>query len=875
MFILEIVLAHLQMALRTAVVACFILFPIIVEPTQLIDRKSVVERHTIKFEGVVTTNEKQGSSPLTLAVGNGMIAFNADITGFQTLNESYQVFPLTTLSDWGWHSTPPPPSSNKSTPFSAYEYKYYNTSSSFGDRNWSKTRKVPYPTNMPKSAEDGGSWLRENPHRLDLIQVALRRRKSTLSPLRIDVDIDSKSSVQVLEPYTGLLRSNFTFHNAEGNQDSHMAVQTVCHMDLDIIAWRVEGNSMTTLQNKTRRTTDLDVLVAHIAFPYGSSSGYGGGYNWNQPANPLSRHTTTIIWNGSLTNNSVLFHRKLDWDEYNVICSWQDSMVVLKQDGPHSFYLDGLSSTKLDLSCLLAPPNANYPIKVTALWLKNKVALTRDILAGMKKLPLFDEIKRMIAQSWSNFWHSGAFVDLANEHTGHHFDASAFELERRIILSLYLTRIHSSGSLPPQETGYVINSWYGKFHHEMRFFHHCHFVLWQRSHLMQRSDHWFVEMIPNATAYAKFQGYDGARWPKMAAPATTPCKAAAQDSSFPWTCFNAPSVGSTTYSNNSYPLLYWTGPSGTGPLLIWQQPHIIWMTELQRLYAPNSSAKAAIVRRMEEVIELTADFMASYPTIGNTPNLEVEPQSKETLWLGPPLKAAEEGNPEKETWNPTFELTYWRIALQIAKEWRTRAGLPSKPAWENVLKSLAEATIATAPKDGKFGPYAYAPNANCWGFPDRSPSEKVKKSKHQCSGAYKSHPMTLGALGMINGLSVNNANLNTTIMNSTLSYSIDGWDYLSTWGWDYPIFAFAQMRLKWSSESVVDMLLKNTSKNTYLQNGHNFQAKSLPVYLPGNGGLLAAVAMMAGGFADAQGNKVDVGFPIDWGARSEGFLVYP
>ena len=41
---------------------------------------------------------------------------------------------------------------------------------------------------------------------------------------------------------------------------------------------------------------------------------------------------------------------------------------------------------------------------------------------------------------------------------------------------------------------------------------------------------------------------------------------------------------------------------------------------------PNASAKAAIVRRMEEVIELTADFMASYPTTGNTSNLEVELQ---------------------------------------------------------------------------------------------------------------------------------------------------------------------------------------------------------------------------------------------------------
>ena len=80
------------MALRTAVVVCFILCPIIVEPTRLIDRKSVVERHTIKFEGVVTTTEKQGSSPLTLAVGNGMIAFNADITGFQTLTKHTKFF---------------------------------------------------------------------------------------------------------------------------------------------------------------------------------------------------------------------------------------------------------------------------------------------------------------------------------------------------------------------------------------------------------------------------------------------------------------------------------------------------------------------------------------------------------------------------------------------------------------------------------------------------------------------------------------------------------------------------------------------------------------------------------------------------------------
>jgi len=36
--------------------------------------------------------------------------------------------------------------------------------------------------------------------------------------------------------------------------------------------------------------------------------------------------------------------------------------------------------------------------------------------------------------------------------------------------------------------------------------------------------------------------------------------------------------------------------------------------------------------------------------------------------------------------------------------------------------------------------------------------------------------------------------------------------------------------------------------NTYLPNGHNYQDNRLTLYLPGNGGLLAAVAMMCAGY---------------------------
>ena len=47
-------------------------------------------------------------------------------------------------------------------------------------------------------------------------------------------------------------------------------------------------------------------------------------------------------------------------------------------------------------------------------------------------------------------------------------------------------------------------------------------------------------------------------------------------------------------------------------MLIWQQPHIIWMSELQRLHADTDAAAAAIVARMAVVVEATADFMASF-----------------------------------------------------------------------------------------------------------------------------------------------------------------------------------------------------------------------------------------------------------------------
>jgi hypothetical protein len=69
-------------------------------------------------------------------------------------------------------------------------------------------------------------------------------------------------------------------------------------------------------------------------------------------------------------------------------------------------------------------------------------------------------------------------------------------------------------------------------------------------------------------------------------------------------------------------------------------------------------------------------------------------------------------------------------------------------------------------------------------------------------------------------------------------------------------------------EEAVRALLMPVRTNTYLINGHNYQDDRLTIYLPGNGGVLNAVALMCTG-ADAD-NEINIGFPKAWKVKWEG-----
>jgi hypothetical protein len=80
-------------------------------------------------------------------------------------------------------------------------------------------------------------------------------------------------------------------------------------------------------------------------------------------------------------------------------------------------------------------------------------------------------------------------------------------------------------------------------------------------------------------------------------------------------------------------------------------------------------------------------------------------------------------------------------------------------------------------------------------------------------------------------------------MRRTYQKVLESWKFSDTWGWDYGMMAMTAARLG-DRKLAMEALLMDTPKNRWLPNGHTWQRENLPVYLPSNGALLSAVAMM-------------------------------
>lgn len=599
---------------------------------------------------------------------------------------------------------------------------------------------VQMKTGRSKQASD---YFRENPHRLQLGNIGFEILKKDGSTAKPD---DLKDIHQELNLWTGEIKSSFSI---EGNV---VNVITCADASKDIIAVKVTSD----LLNQQR-------LKIRFRFPYPTNKFADMGVNYK---NALA-HQTVIT---GLSSQTALFRHQLDDMTYYMAVRWADHGKV-KQVADHLYELLPSAGNSFSATIQFSPSKPVNPV------------------------PIFAVVHRSSAAGWLKFWESGAAVDFAGS-----TDLRAPELERRVVLSQYLLRVQEAGNYPPQETGLTYNSWYGRPHLEMLWWHAAHYAFWGRADLMEKSMRWYFKAFKSAKVIAQRQGYKGLRWQKMS-------------------------------DNNGG-----ESPSNVGSFLLWQQPNIIYEAEL--LYRDQPSK--ALLKKYQELIFATADFMASFATYDSV---------KGRYNLGKGIIPAQECFNMSETFNSPYELAYWKWALQVAQHWRIRLGLDANKDWQKVIDQLAP----LAQSDGLY-----------------KAAESVSDSYSPDSKFTIDHPAVLQALSALpqNGMA------DTSIMHRTFNTVKKVWHWEHTWGWDFPMMAMTATRLNLPDDAV-DVLFKEVKTNTYLKNGHNYQTPRLTIYLPGNGSLLSAIAIMCAGY---DGNKIsNPGFPKNgkWKVRWEGFKPLP
>jgi protein-glucosylgalactosylhydroxylysine glucosidase len=699
-------------------------------------KDTAIDREALVLRHMVINEH---ADPLSaLSVGNGRFAFTVDITGLQSFPEYYEKgIPLGTESEWGWHSFID--TSHFRLEEAVKEYAIHGREIGYAVQ-WDK----------PKRNKEAADWFRQNPHRLQLGNIGFELIKKDGTQAGME---DITKVHQELNMWTGEIRSRFALEGIP------VELITMAHPDQDLVAVRVSS----LLIGEGR-------LHIRIRFPYPTGAWSDVGDNWEQP----DRHRSEIVDTG---RGVALLEHILDTTHYFLSFAWS-GLAHLQKKGPHYFLLTPINpaSDGFSFSFHFSPgrPPGSGTLHTT--------------------MPSFEQTRIASVSAWKDFWMKGGAIDLSGS-----TDPRAGELERRIILSQYLTRIQCAGNYPPQETGLTYNSWFGKPHLEMHWWHSAHFALWERPELLEGSLGWYARVAAQARRIAERQGFKGTRWQKMTDPAGE------------------------------------ESPSSVGAFLVWQQPHFIYFAELSYRDHPDR----ATLDKYKSLVFGTADFMASYAWYDEATHRYI---------LGKGLIPAQEKFRQQETFDPCFELAYWRWALSTAQQWRMRLGMAADTFWQRVLDGLAP-----LPRIGDLY------------LPAESATDAYSNENYRSD-----HPVVMATYGFLPFTS----GLDTVVLRNSFDWVWKNWNWAETWGWDFPLVAMTATRLG-LPDRAIDALLMPVQKNTYLVDGHNYQDDRLRLYLPGNGGLLAAVALMCAGYDGC--TRINPGIPQNgkWKVRWEGLQKMP
>jgi len=587
-------------------------------------------------------------------------------------------------------------------------------------------------------------WLYDNPHRANLGRLRLVRGGEDAVPLKPE---ELKSIRQTLDLWSGRLVSEYELAGRA------VRVETICHSDQDTVGVRISSPLLAE--------GELGVV---LDFPYPTPK----GNDWGGP----DRHQTALT---RTHDQRADFRRQADAMTYHVALAWSQGASLHEPSAgsmPHTYRLSSGGQDTLTLVCAYSVQPAPHP------------------------LPSYEQTGAAAQKMWLSYWRSGGAIDLSGSQ-----DPRWRELERRIVLSQYLMRVNSAGSMPPPEIGLAgIDVWRSKFHLEMTAWHGVHYLLWDRPECVKGWVRWLQEVgLPAAKREAEAEGWKGAKWLKTPDPFGR------------WESWDH------------------------GPNRVTQNAHPFFWAEL--FYRTNPSR--ATLETWKEMLFETAPMMADFVAWDEKSGRYI---------LGPPVMSGAEGNSGFESWNSTSELNYWAMSLEIAQRWRERLGLARDVKWDHIMAHLSRPLIV----DGVY-----------------VDAESHPMVWNQSRPGRFLRPAWFEVYGCIRGPLIDPPVMGKTYERAAQQLRAREWKG-NLWGCDYPMLAMTAARLGRTKEAI-DWLLFPTRLNEYTPNG-----LCAGWYLPGNGGLLWAVAMMAAGW-DGAPDRAAPGFPDDgsWMAKWEGLQRAP
>ncbi|KAK6071709.1 hypothetical protein SCUP515_07713 [Seiridium cupressi] len=529
-------------------------------------------------------------------------------------------------------------------------------------------------------------------------------------------------------------------------------------------------------------------LQVELDFPYPPihSTAYkyevfAGVYNF-----PLN-HTTKIVKDCKDGNVAHIYHQ-LQETSYYLNLRWPSKgSLLLSRDET-----EGSNTTKAHRYTLESASSANTT--------SDTISFTAHFSPDKETPDLPTSIQQRNTDGWIDYWSNGGFVDFTAS-----TNPNATELQRRIILSQYHVRVNSAAKgQSPQESGLMNNGWYGKFHMEMVVWHNAHWSTWGRQkHFDDIFPELYETLLSTSLARAKTMGWEGARWPKM------------------------------TQTNTGS-----SAPGGVNALLMWQQPHIMYLATLAYQASPTQNT----LERWDQVITAAADYMASYAWKNETSGF---------YDLGPPAYGVTENTPPTESLNLAYEVAYWRYGLDVARDWKARQSQAVPEAWTTVAQNLAPPPQV----DGLYTVYEGL-NASWW-------------SDTSLNGDPRS-------LIMLQGILPDTPAVDPEVALRTADKVWEEWGDSAIRGWGRPVLAINSARIGNPERAIYHL----TAYDYWQFDDAGFAVRggdggTPPPFMPGNAGFLYAVAYMVAGWQGSEGDAP--GFPDDgtWTVKHEGLLKAP